>query len=806
MIRQTLACALILTLTWTGWAWAAGTPVAEKTALESLTKEQVIERFEGALELLDQLQGEIDRSIFDLEALLERLDYDPERIISYLKREIRFEPYDGLLRGAEGTLMSQAGNSLDQAVLLARLLKDAGYDARIGRSKLSTDQAGLLVEKSLVPPSPRKGGSAEIEKMFGAVDELLTQMLVPELSDFSFSLSEWVQQSNASHENMKARIARESDFLIRDLRRDRIWPSEDRSWREELNQAVSDYFWVEWRDGPGPWTAAHPALSEDPTWISGLQTTETFGDTVPEDLVHQFEFQVVLEQKIADRLEQRPLLQPWRRPVANLVATPLKFINLPNTLSSPESFRELADSLRSASLYTPYFSGSADSPAAPFDVNGNSVSVDALSSAATGVFQQMASNTEDAAAALRGMGGTTTESSEDLVAVSAQWIKYSTISPTGERKTSRRTVLDRVLPSDRAAGIPRLSGDLPLKSELIGFSFMLNPGWIPPTFVMDHAIESARSQVLSSLGMLGSSTSDNATDVGGLWDGGKEDRLILLETFANFDQFEDPEVFMYRPEPSLFSIERHVTAEAKSRVLSDIVWNSRRAFEISTASPRPLVSEALGQGVAESAMEDAGYLWTGAGRRFSAFEFLESARSKGLPFQAVDQSRSNVIETLPVSEARRADLREEIYDGYTVLVPVSEDTADSEEIAWWRIDADTGTTVAVGPGRHGMTVVEYVGISILIGVIIGGYLMFGCILAGQYLLPSLVVYSDATFCGHVALCLGLSFEFASAASGAIVVGLESGPPGWLALVASAGVLLGGGAIAITGFYVCAEKR
>ena len=89
---------------------------------------------------LSQLTTEIDRSRFDLEALLDREEFDEQKIIAFVRDEISFEQYPGLLRGAQGTLISGAGNALDQALLLATLLRDVGLDARIVRGRIDAEQ------------------------------------------------------------------------------------------------------------------------------------------------------------------------------------------------------------------------------------------------------------------------------------------------------------------------------------------------------------------------------------------------------------------------------------------------------------------------------------------------------------------------------------------------------------------------------------------------------------------------------------------------------------------------------------------
>jgi hypothetical protein len=54
---------------------------------------------------------------------------DPEAIFQFV-RGLGNEVYKGSLRGARGTLWSQAGNALDKASLLIALFRAAGFPAR----------------------------------------------------------------------------------------------------------------------------------------------------------------------------------------------------------------------------------------------------------------------------------------------------------------------------------------------------------------------------------------------------------------------------------------------------------------------------------------------------------------------------------------------------------------------------------------------------------------------------------------------------------------------------------------------------
>jgi transglutaminase-like putative cysteine protease len=55
--------------------------------------------------------------------LAETLEYSPTRIVEYVANQIRFEPYYGALKGAQGTLETGNGSATDQSSLLIALLR-----------------------------------------------------------------------------------------------------------------------------------------------------------------------------------------------------------------------------------------------------------------------------------------------------------------------------------------------------------------------------------------------------------------------------------------------------------------------------------------------------------------------------------------------------------------------------------------------------------------------------------------------------------------------------------------------------------
>ncbi len=67
----------------------------------------------------------------------------PERLFEFVHNEIEFQPYAGVMRGAEATLLARAGNAWDTAALMEALLEEAGLAVRIvtGQTEVPIDDA-----------------------------------------------------------------------------------------------------------------------------------------------------------------------------------------------------------------------------------------------------------------------------------------------------------------------------------------------------------------------------------------------------------------------------------------------------------------------------------------------------------------------------------------------------------------------------------------------------------------------------------------------------------------------------------------
>ena len=221
---------------------------------------EAITKVDELMELVIELRNQIDRSQFAIDALLEKLDFDNEKIIKFVTDDIYFEQYPGLLRGAQGTLMSRAGNALDQSVLLASLLRDAGFEARIARASLPEINAKALLNKMTtartpVPPFANQKGISEVLKKMA----LLTGTSE---SDITSQLSRTFNQPQIDSLEVYKNAQADKDFILSKLTEAGITLG-NANIKDDLVSEATDYYWVQYRVGSSQsWVDEHPVFTK----------------------------------------------------------------------------------------------------------------------------------------------------------------------------------------------------------------------------------------------------------------------------------------------------------------------------------------------------------------------------------------------------------------------------------------------------------------------------------------------------------------------------------------------------------------
>ncbi|HDP37262.1 MAG TPA: hypothetical protein ENN27_05340 [Candidatus Atribacteria bacterium] len=81
-----------------------------------------------------------------LDQLNKVIDYQWEEAFVFVRDQIKFEPFTGIIKSSQGVLWGQAGNAVEQARLLVELLSLEGEKVRYAQGKLDKEKTAWLIQ------------------------------------------------------------------------------------------------------------------------------------------------------------------------------------------------------------------------------------------------------------------------------------------------------------------------------------------------------------------------------------------------------------------------------------------------------------------------------------------------------------------------------------------------------------------------------------------------------------------------------------------------------------------------------------
>lgn len=720
---------LVLTLLLSfGLAFPLAPTVAAQGAAGTMTDatSQTRRSLEALASLLDPTEFDVDELALDLAF------EDPQDIVTWVGENLRYQVYRGVLRGPQGTLVAGAGNALDQAVLLARLLGDAGYDARVVLGELSEEDARTLVMSMFDEPlDPATSGDEAVQ---GAIDGLVRA----------------AEATGTDPAQAAAAAADLGALELRDLPAFQDALAQAQAILSEMGRPTGadalptlvaearTYAWVEYRLGQDePWVTAQPAwpsTTAAPPEVTAIQVIE---EAVPPELLHHLRVEVTIERKRGSEFETAALMTPWQRPVANLLGHPIVIGNTALDASGATDLATMGAEMAESAFYAPVLNGALAPGALAFDLAGNLVPPDDAMSAMAGVFQTGASRVGDAIGALGAMGGD--EPPEEPFALTAQWVDFVLVAPGGEETRHRRTVFDRRPPQARAAGTTELLDESALLENLIStYVVMATGGALSSAFVASQLHEQAVAHldVLDSLANLRSS-------------GGHVDEdVALLEALADYVPKDHLELFAssdavdhvlrgvaYRAEPGVVALVGTMTPTTDTRVSTgvDIIANAKRTLHVVDGAVLYDVEGAVLAGAWDTVVERE-FIEADVPASDTALNHGPATRWTVLRPGDHDDLGLSVVPRQALT-AVRADLA----NGYVILVPaVTEVPAGTGSpvggpagttpardvlttVSYWRVDLATGETLGMTAAGRGGAMVEFL-VSLTVGLLVGAAL------------------------------------------------------------------------------------
>ena len=572
------------------------------------------------------------------------LGHDPVRLFEFVRDEIAYEAYRGVLRGPRGTLLARAGNSADRAGLLASLLKAAGQRVRFARGTLPEREARELVTS-----------------MWAVKDTTLTK---PEARDT-------LRATSATF----ARAAQRDYSLIRTLLKDAKLPSPVAM--PSLDSLVAEarsHYWVQWaRDGR--WEDLDPLFRETNPGRASTRAEEVLDD-LPEAAFHRVLLRVTLEEYKDDVADSRPILT-YEAKAADLSAVAVLLAHVPELWQGPAESVEaaLSAAIQDTGRVKPVLA-----------IGGQVVTGDAfLQKPRTG-----------------GIGGIRTMLGRREPIASAYWVEFVLVAPDGTRQTVVREIFDRVGPARRKAGQRLDAGQIRSRAEARDavdvtntvYGLFFTTGGVDP----QHLAEVADAQAAEGLDDIAAALRRTGVAFAAISDG-----LLsrMASTRATIRFYPDaPRVSI--AEMSGGASFRVALDLRRERVRAVAAGGTPETLFAATML-RGVVQGTLERVLLEHLIAETQKLGPAQVATLSTSALFDRAVAERIPILLLPRDRSRLDGTVPPDVVARLD--EAAAAGHLAIAPQrTVSIGGAQRFAWWQVDPRSGETIAVtDEGLHQVT-------------------------------------------------------------------------------------------------------
>lgn len=684
-----------------------------------LTAALARERLQYLLEQFAALEREVPRETFAPQAVVDSVGRDPALLFAWVRDRTFWIPYRGALRGPVGVLMDRAGNSLDRSLLLAELLRLAGYSVRLAHADLTPDQAASLRERlAAVPelagrvPSMTETWSARSDQVF----QEYAQRFQKDPAAFVQSAARLTQIDDARTAEARRQSAVQAQAL-----RAALGNAQGNAPAADATKELADHWWVQFsRDGQ--WVdvdlGARDATAGHAT--AAVQSTVAPA-SLPEGDYWTVEVRVVLERWSRGQLSEHTVLTHRFRAIdtilqdVTLLHAPKNF---PDKLNSGDDrAAELRSAILAVNEWRPVLVVGNKPVAGPSFGNDGSVKA-----------QEGLAGSGDLLGGLT--GGTGGDETDNAGVLTAEWIDYEIRGPGTQGGTTRRESFDLIGPAARARrSLPTLltgeSERLQRSQALLGQTAILVQVAQPSAeFLAHRVIRRVCDNRIKILGLA-------RTDAGAPTPRARNDdaRGLFARLMPRSDslwqyaalRFKNHELGgdVYLDRPSISTIHSTVAPSAEGDIVRrerfDIVSNG---VAVRPGSNSPPFRIRVDQGVADTIAERLAL--NGSSTAENTAAIFAAASAQGIGAVVVRHSEAASMPAgLPADVLAR--IRADLSAGYEVVMPKRMVTfAEGPRIGWWRVTPDDGLSVGVMDTGFRQGLSEYkVGRALLFGAVLG---------------------------------------------------------------------------------------
>lgn len=723
----------------------AATPTAAGTAENrgsTSPDEAGYKKARGALDrlyaALDVISSKIDRSQFEIDAAADHVGSDPAAIFHFVRDQIRYEPYVGVLRGALGTLLCRAGNSLDRSLLLAAMLEKAGFRTQIASGQLNASQAQVLVSRVFDPARPVPNSlppfvdmASEVARAEGVDQAKLLQIAADveaHAAQNQKGLLDYVDGETAFLANLLGKAGVDAGVITAN---------------DQLLAEAGEHFWVQYQDSSGQWVDLDSAFIDAEPGKSVASPTDTFtADSVPEQLYHHLKVSLTLrvaqivdgsdgptndivllerELRVAEQQGKAIILANSPVPMPNVLKPGIGFAQAFAPVKGYQSTLQVGDQV-TPGLFFDLDGQVSDKPGGPVgDVVTNAGGIGASARGLAGGMNSVFGGGDDAPNPTRIVG---------------EWAEYTLSSPrphsdppvmhTYHRDILAAAAVKSWTPEGGAEAVPTNLGKDALQ-RLLMWNVELSP--VTGAVVSNYAgyLElQALALNREPMGLIAKMRSGLASDQAPP----NFARLPVTDTLLSAGKMQISNSLMAAKFPALRSYFNTPGLIAYETAVVEAPTGPafREGYDIVAYPPRAVASRVVSPAIAHQQAALLHITYGTLATRAERSLMLESRASKsnggnitnttnvftvaqglGVPIAVLRQDAGglNGLANAAMPAQVKSELAEDLMAQQVLLVPSKSVTVDGRlQTAWWRFDALSGELIGVGPGERGQSNTE----------------------------------------------------------------------------------------------------
>lgn len=726
-----------------------------------LSAEQVVNRLEKQFDMLKEAEREIPRDTFDVQAIVDEVGSDPEKLFAWVRDETFLVPYRGVLREAKGVLMDRLGNSLDRALLLLALLQQAGHNKiKIAHATLSDEEVSKIQRRAR--RIPKSGASVGTKYSSEAVEDFLgkhAQEFGLNKADFLDRMAQVDTERQRLVKEVHKRVALQASLIAKAVGK----PDKEAHKIAEASRRVAlrDHWWVQLQNG-SKWVDLDPTLPNAEPGKPLTSAQEEFaGDKINDRLsqeAHTLQVRMVIECWEKGRLVEVPVLTQELLPffhIGERIAVHHSPMNWPPDLdlfaskdplnalkSAVLAQREWISVLSVGEARVSKFSftdsclmNQPDLPGYVQSVLAGRALVSGLETGVEklgrGIFGIISTGRIGDTGTARRVPDETNSNLQisrpsGKAQVTAEWIEYEIRVPGEKPRKIRRQIFDLVGPATRAAWKGKQNMPTPKITDaqrmergwaLLGQTEVLPlVGQLSPEFIeylMTKNLLANREVLLGLFRDVDSADPKALTDQASKLKPLSGHLYTLALVRRAWSRFRG-DVYLDRLNILSYHTQLQQNSQGELRLLQgfDIVANDVGIRSGSGADPflvrleqgvLDTNAEALLAALSSGSMENT----VGRGQVENTAELFTASTEQGIKWMTVRNVHDPTWKKVKLVKDVRAQIEQDLVAGYVVLAPEKGVSLEGRVlVGWWRVNGSTGQTLGIGEYGWGQVTTE----------------------------------------------------------------------------------------------------